>query len=64
MPRNVLRPPKCSKNKTMFLELEPDVSKQDRLRQACSTNISWEPQKVLRTLLGGAVGEPGRFATA
>eukprot|EP00959_Pyramimonas_sp_CCMP1952_P397420 8327334-Pyramimonas_sp.AAC.1 len=49
---------------TMFLEHEPDVIKQDRLDQKCSTNISCKPQKVFGTFFGRAIGEPGRFATA
>eukprot|EP00959_Pyramimonas_sp_CCMP1952_P063616 1329320-Pyramimonas_sp.AAC.1 len=48
----------------MFLEHKADVIKQDNLDQKCSKNMSWKPQKVLRTLFGMAIGEPGRFATA
>eukprot|EP00959_Pyramimonas_sp_CCMP1952_P021893 460725-Pyramimonas_sp.AAC.1 len=57
-PVNVLR------TTTMFLEHKPDVLKQDAPSKKCSKNTSWEPQKVLRTLLGRAIGEPGRLATA
>eukprot|EP00959_Pyramimonas_sp_CCMP1952_P239757 5010321-Pyramimonas_sp.AAC.1 len=57
-PKDVLR------TKTRFLEHKPDVIKQDSPGLKCSKNISCRPQKVLRTLSGGAIGEPGRFATA
>eukprot|EP00959_Pyramimonas_sp_CCMP1952_P134454 2813032-Pyramimonas_sp.AAC.1 len=29
----------------MFLEYRPDVLNQDRLRQKCSKNMSWQPQQ-------------------
>eukprot|EP00959_Pyramimonas_sp_CCMP1952_P117394 2454104-Pyramimonas_sp.AAC.1 len=57
-PKNALR------TKALFFEREPDVIKQDRLRQNCSENSSWKPQKAIGTLSGGAIGEPGRFAAA
>eukprot|EP00959_Pyramimonas_sp_CCMP1952_P163532 3419057-Pyramimonas_sp.AAC.1 len=30
----------------MFLEHKDDVIQQDRLRQKCSKNISWKPQRA------------------
>eukprot|EP00959_Pyramimonas_sp_CCMP1952_P300152 6278345-Pyramimonas_sp.AAC.1 len=36
----------------MFLEHKPDVTKQYRLHQTCSKNISWTPQRVIGTLFG------------
>eukprot|EP00959_Pyramimonas_sp_CCMP1952_P200347 4190490-Pyramimonas_sp.AAC.1 len=55
---------KCPKNKTTFLEHTPDVIQQGSPDQECSESTSWEPQKVLGTLLGRTPGAPGRFATA
>eukprot|EP00959_Pyramimonas_sp_CCMP1952_P375873 7872529-Pyramimonas_sp.AAC.1 len=52
------------RTKPMFLEHKPDVITQYILRQNCSKTILRKPPKVLRTLFGRAVGEPGRFATA
>jgi len=50
---------------TMFLvEHEPDVLKQDKLSQKDSKTISCRPQKMIRALFGGPIGEPGRLATA
>eukprot|EP00959_Pyramimonas_sp_CCMP1952_P308940 6465320-Pyramimonas_sp.AAC.1 len=48
----------------MFSEHKPDVPKQDSPSQKRPKNSSWEPQTALSTLLGGAIGEPGRFAAA
>eukprot|EP00959_Pyramimonas_sp_CCMP1952_P088513 1851954-Pyramimonas_sp.AAC.1 len=59
-----LEPKHFLRTKAIFLEHKPDVIKQDSPNQNCSHNISWEPQKVLRTSLGRAIGERGRFATA
>eukprot|EP00959_Pyramimonas_sp_CCMP1952_P133586 2793437-Pyramimonas_sp.AAC.1 len=57
-PKNVPR------TTTLLSERKPDVLKQNHLNQRCSKNSPWKPPKVLRTLFGRAIGEPGRFATA
>eukprot|EP00959_Pyramimonas_sp_CCMP1952_P333535 6984059-Pyramimonas_sp.AAC.1 len=57
-PRHVLR------TRAMPLEHKPDMLNQDSPSQKCSKNISWEPQKTIITFFGGAIDEPGRFATA
>eukprot|EP00959_Pyramimonas_sp_CCMP1952_P048397 1010331-Pyramimonas_sp.AAC.1 len=59
-----LEPENVPRTKAVFLEHKPALLEQDSPSQKCSKNSSWEPQKVLRTLFGGAIGEPGRFATA
>eukprot|EP00959_Pyramimonas_sp_CCMP1952_P246849 5159344-Pyramimonas_sp.AAC.1 len=46
----------------MFLEHRPDVLKQERLRQQCSENISWEPQKGLQGSTTKRVPLPGVLA--
>eukprot|EP00959_Pyramimonas_sp_CCMP1952_P291810 6103213-Pyramimonas_sp.AAC.1 len=59
-----LEPPNVLRTETVILEHQPDVLNQDSPSQKCSKSISLKPQEVLRTLVGGPIGEPGRLATA
>eukprot|EP00959_Pyramimonas_sp_CCMP1952_P366438 7674742-Pyramimonas_sp.AAC.1 len=48
----------------MFLTHKADAVKEASLSQKCSKNRSCRPQEVLKTVCGGPIGKPGRFATA